>query len=154
MLVMESVMHLTYIPSLAAILFLALGSPALKGQPLDAPSTNPGADARQGAAAPAGQPALTAELIDMEKKAAKRGATVKVEAVNVNIVDPAASGERPRPGEAHFHYQVDTNPVVATTANKLSFHELSPGPHLITVTLAGNDHRPVAQPVVLSVRVP
>lgn len=144
----------TNIPTLAAIVFLALAAPALTGQPLDAPSTDPGADAKPGAAAPAGQPALTAELIDIEKKAAKRGATVQVEAVNVNIVDPAASGERPRPGEAHFHYQVDTNPVVATTANKVSFHELSPGPHLITVTLAGNDHRPVAQSVVLSVRVP
>jgi hypothetical protein len=144
-----------YIPSPAAVLMLALVSLSLPGQPLDAPSTDPGA--RQGvarSALPPGQPMLRAELVDMEKKAAKRSATVKVEATNVNIVDPAVAGERAKPGEAHFHYQVDTNPVVATTMNKLSFHDLSPGPHLITVTLAGNDHVAVAQPVVLSVRVP
>jgi len=140
--------------SLLAAITLAWMSPWALAQPLDAPSTDPAATKAAKGAEAGGKPALRARLIDPEKKASKRGATVQAEALNVNIIDPAVAGERPAPGQAHFHYQVDTGPVVASTVSKLSFHELAPGPHLITVTLAGNDHQPIAAPVVLSVRVP
>lgn len=129
---------------------LVLGSAAAIAQPLDAPSTDPAATQpnRPGGAS------LTATLVDAEKKAAKQAATVEAKAGNVKIVDPAQSGEKPKAGEGHFHYQLDGGPVVATTAPKLSWHELSPGAHIITVTLAGNDHAPISAPVKLSVRVP
>ena len=123
-------------------------------QPLDAPSTDPASANPATAGTAADQPVLEAVLVDREKKAAKREATVQVKASGINIVDPAVAGEKPRRGEGHFHYQVDGGPVVATTSAKLSFHELSPGPHIITVVLAGNDHQRLVQPVTLQLRVP
>ena len=127
---------------------------AAMGQPLDAPSTDPEATRMNNPTSAAGQPVLRAELLDKDAKAAKHAATVQAQATNVTIVDPATTGERARAGQAHYHYQVDGGPIVASTASKLSFHALSPGPHQITVTLAGNDHEPIAKPVVLPVRVP
>ena len=85
---------------------------------------------------------IRAELVDPVKKAAKGWATVKVQALAINIVDPALAQDMPRKGEGHLHFQVDSGPVIATTAAKLSFHELSRGNHKITVTLVGNDHLP------------
>ena len=37
---------------------------------------------------------------------------------------------------------VDSGPVIATPASKLSFHGLTAGNHTIIVTLVGNDHKP------------
>ncbi len=117
------------------------------GQPLAAPVAKPGMPQTSA-------PSVRAELVDPVKKAAKGWATVKAQPLGVNIVDPALAQDMPRKGEGHFHYQVDSGPVIATTAAKLSFHELSRGNHKITVTLVGNDHLPVAAPVVLSLTVP
>lgn len=135
------------VPAFAVL--LAVFASTGVSQPLDAPGADSARASVKGAA-----PVLTAKLIDMERKAGKKEATVQAEVRNVTITDPAAAGEQAQPGQAHFHYQVDTGPVVATTVSKLSFHGLSPGPHLVTVTLAGNDHQPVAPPVVLPVRIP
>jgi len=101
-----------------------------------------------------GGPALRAELVDPVKKAQKGWATVNATATGISIVDPGLAQDIPKIGEGHFHYQVDSGPIIATTAAKLSFHELSAGNHRITVTLVGNDHLPVAEPVVLNVSVP
>lgn len=93
------------------------------------------------AQAPGGatKPTMTAKLIDPEKKAAGRAATVEVTTSGVELVDPALSMEKAVPGQGHLHYQVDKGPVIATPSAKLSFHELSPGAHTIMVVLAGND---------------
>src|SRR5688572_31991077 len=90
----------------------------------------------------AARPTMTAKLVDPEKKAAGRAATVEVTTSGVELVDPATAGEKPMAGQGHLHYQVDNGPVVATPAAKLSFHELMPGTHTIVVVLAGNDHKP------------
>jgi hypothetical protein len=100
------------------------------------------------------RPTMTAKLVDPEKKAAGRAATVEVTASGVELVDPATAGERPMPGQGHLHYQVDSGPVVATPAAKLSFHELMPGTHTIVVTLAGNDHKPLGPQQRLTVTIP
>ena len=63
-------------------------------------------------------------------------------------------GERPIKGEAHLHYRVDDGPVIATTATKLSFHELTPGQHTITVMLAANNHKPLGPQQTLTVTIP
>lgn len=55
---------------------------------------------------------------------------------------------------ARLHYQIDDSPVIATPSTKLSFHELKPGDHKITVVLAGNDHRPLGPQDTLTVKVP
>lgn len=98
--------------------------------------------------------AMTAKLVDPDKKAAAGGATVEVTTSGVQLTDPALSNEKPVPGQGHLHYQVDKGPVVATPAAKLSYHELTPGSHTILVMLVGNDHKPLGPQQQLTVTVP
>jgi len=100
------------------------------------------------------KPTLTAKLVDQDKKAAEQTAVVEVTVTGVQLVDPAMSKEQPAPGQAHLHYQLDKGPVIATPTAKLSWHELTPGPHSITVVLSGNDHKPLGPQAQLSVTVP
>lgn len=108
------------------------------------------------AQAPGGatKPTMVAKLIDADKKAADRAATVEVTTSGVELVDPAISMEKAVPGQAHVHYQLDKGPIIATHAAKLSFHELTPGVHTIVVMLAGNDHKPLGPQQTLTVTVP
>jgi hypothetical protein len=106
-------------------------------------------------AAQAGQSAkLTAKLMDAEKKAKQKAATVEVMVDGIELVDPGSVSEQPKSGQGHLHYQVDGGPVIATTATKLSFHGLSTGQHKIVVMLAGNDHTPLGPQETLTVTVP
>jgi hypothetical protein len=100
------------------------------------------------------KPSMTAKLIDAEKKADGRGATVEVTTSGVELVDPAVSMEKAVAGQGHLHYQVDKGPIIATPTAKLSFHELTPGAHTIVVMLAGNDHKPLGPQQQLTVTVP
>ncbi|MCA1601978.1 MAG: DUF6130 family protein [Acidobacteria bacterium] len=102
---------------------------------------------RQGAA-------LTATMIDPEKKAQQKAATVEVQVTDLRLVDPAKTGEQPKAGQDHLHYQVDDGPVIATTTTKLSFHGLTPGEHKIVVMLAANDHSPLGPQQTLTVTIP
>ena len=114
------------------------------------------ASQRMDAQAPgsATKPTLTARLVDAEKKAAGRAATVEVTTSGVELVDPAVSMEKAVAGQGHLHYQVDQGPVIATPSAKLSFHELAPGAHTIVVVLAGNDHKPLGPQQKLTMTVP
>jgi hypothetical protein len=100
------------------------------------------------------EPGMTVRLVDPEKKAQAHPATVEVQVKGVRLIDPASAHEQPRSGEGHLHYQVDDGPVVAPPSPKLSFHELKPGEHKITVVLAGNDHRPLGPQETVSVNIP
>jgi hypothetical protein len=97
---------------------------------------------------------LTASLIDAEKNAKEKTATVEVRLTGVELIDPAMTNKRPMKGQGHLHYQVDNGPVIATTAPKLSFHELSPGKHKIVIMLANNDHSPAGPQQTLEITVP
>ena len=110
--------------------------------------------ATQAAAAKTGTATLAATLVDAEKKAAQKAATVQVKTTGIRLIDPATVGEKPRAGQGHLHYQVDSGPIIATTATKLSFHELSSGPHKIMVVLAANDHSPLGPQQTLEVTIP
>jgi hypothetical protein len=94
---------------------------------------------------------LSARLIDQQTKSMQRAATVEVSVTGVQLVDPGTTGEAVTAGQGHLHYQVDNGPIIATTATKLSFHELSPGTHTITVMLADNAHKPLGPRQTLSV---
>ena len=72
----------------------------------------------------------------------------------IQLVDPTTAKETAKIGEGHLHYRVDDGPVIATTATKLSFHELSSGEHKISITLAGNDHKPLTDPITFIMTVP
>jgi hypothetical protein len=113
-----------------------------------------GATPRQGTKAAGQTLALTATLVNPEHNAKARAATVQVTIAGVDMVDPAAVNEEPKAGQGHLHYQVDNGPVVATTATKLSFHDLSSGQHTIVVMLAGNDHSPLGPKATVNVGIP
>lgn len=131
-----------------AIIGICLGiSPYLIFAQSENPSSPP-------AAKDSSKASLTAKLVDKEKKAKEKAATVEVTVTGVQLVDPAQSGEKPVAGQGHLHYKVDDGPIVATTAAKLSFHELSKGSHKITVMLAANDHSPLGPQEVLTVDIP
>lgn len=95
-----------------------------------------------------------AKLVDPTTKAKSKGATVEVKVEGTHMVDPDTTNGKPAPGQNHLHYQLDNGPIIATTATKLSFHELTPGPHTIKVTLAENNHAPVGRENVLTVTIP
>jgi len=97
---------------------------------------------------------LSAKLVDPEKKAKEKTATVEVTTKGVALIDPAEVKEIPKNGQGHLHYRVDDGPVIATTAPKLSFHELSPGQHKIVVMLVANDHSPLGPEQTLTITIP
>lgn len=101
-----------------------------------------------------GTPTLTATLVDPEKKAQQKAATVSVKVDGIALVDPATVNEKAMAGQGHLHYQVDSGPVIATTTTKLSFHGLTPGAHKIVVMLAANDHSPLGPQQTLDVTIP
>ena len=101
-----------------------------------------------------GTPTLTATLVDPEKKAQQKAATVSVKVDGIKLVDPATVNEKAMAGQGHLHYQVDGGPVIATTTTKLSFHGLTPGAHKIVVMLAANDHTPLGPEQTLDVTIP
>jgi hypothetical protein len=97
---------------------------------------------------------LSASLVDAEKNAKEKTATVEVRVSGVELIDPAKTSKQPMKGQGHLHYQVDSGPVIATTSPKLSFHELTPGKHKIVVMLANNDHSPAGPQQTLEITVP
>ena len=101
-----------------------------------------------------GAPTMTATLVDPEKKAQQKAATVEVKTTGIDLIDPAKANEMAKAGQGHLHYQVDGGPVIATPATKLSFHGLASGKHQIVIMLAGNDHKPLGPQQTLEVTIP
>ena len=95
-----------------------------------------------------------AKLVDPAVKAKSKTATVEVKIEASHLVDPDTTDGKPHPGQRHLHYQLDNGPIIATTATKLSFHNLSPGQHTIKVSMAENDHTVVGRENVLTVSIP
>lgn len=79
----------------------------------------------------AGEESLKAKPVDPDNNARERSATVNVEVRGVRLVDLAEVQARAKKGQGHLHYRLDGGPMIATTATKLSFHELSPGEHTL-----------------------
>jgi hypothetical protein len=147
-------LHTLAVATLSASVALAQGT--MDAKPAPAADTKPAHDHGSAAKDAMGKTTakLDATLVEPEKKAKEKSATVKVTATGVKIVDPATTNEKPAPGQGHIHYTVDDGPTVATTATKLSFHGLKTGKHTIKVVLAGNDHSPLVAEQTLEVDVP
>jgi hypothetical protein len=140
----------------AVVLSLSLWAGA-QGTPGKTEGGLPGMERQQGPVMQPGAghpPALSATLVDPEKKAPKHEATVAVQVAGVQLLDPAKVNEQPAEGQGHLHYQLDSGPIIATTAPKLSFHDLSAGEHKITVMLVGNDHKPLGPQEIITVTIP
>src|SRR5262245_14648843 len=95
-----------------------------------------------------------ARLIEDECAVRETSATVQVRVAGLEIVDPEAVQEKPRAGQGHRHYRLDEGPVIATTVTRLTFYGLAPGVHRISVTLVGNDHKPLGPMKEFEVSVP
>jgi uncharacterized protein DUF6130 len=100
-----------------------------------------------------GTPRVQASLVNESDLASKGTAMVQATTTGIDIVDPATRNEQAKEGEGHLHYRVDDGPIVATTAEQLSFVGLPPGEHRITVELAGNDHKPIGDPQSLTTNI-
>ena len=98
---------------------------------------------------------LDARLVSKEEKAKGKAATVEVDLAGVDMKTPPVPGTMaPWSMGTHLHYRVDNGAVIATTEKKLSFHELDPGPHTITVAVVDPNHMPLAPMATLEVTVP
>ena len=131
----------------AMVVLLSIGAGAV-----EKPKLSEGIRALAPEAGPA--PELSATLNDPDKRAQEQTATVELKVSGIQLIDSAAVHEQPRRGQGHVHYQVDTGPVIATTATKLSFHALSSGSHKITVMLVDNAHQPLGPRATLTVNIP
>ena len=96
---------------------------------------------------------LSAALVDAEHRALRKEAFVEVTVKGLKLVDPSDGG-RPKAGEGHLLYQVDSGPVFATAATRMAFLELAPGKRVIKVTLAANDHLPLGPARLLETTIP
>jgi hypothetical protein len=128
-------MHLLPLPLLGSLIVLL----ACQSLPNESHATSPTS------------PSLSASLVDRDAKARKGWATVEVEVAGIELVD-SPTGEL-RDGEGHLHYRVDDGLVIATTAQKLSFHALPLGDHRIEIRLVGNDHRDLGPVTTLDLTV-
>jgi hypothetical protein len=137
------VRHQSIVPFVLGLCLLAVSDGDLSAQQtLATPKT------------PAATYSMKAEMVETENKVKRREATVLVTTAGIQLVDPTTAKETAKIGEGHLHYRVDNGPVIATTATKLSFHELSSGEHKISITLAGNDHKPLTDPITFIMTVP
>jgi hypothetical protein len=98
----------------------------------------------------AADPTLSVSLKDRDENARKQGASIVATVTGLQLVDPGA----PQAGQGHLHYRLDGGPVIATTATKLGFHALTPGPHRIEVALVGNDHKALGPKQTVSLEIP
>jgi hypothetical protein len=92
---------------------------------------------------------VNARLVAMEESAPMREAFVEVDVIGL----PAAGTARMTKAPVIL-YHIDDGPVIATSERKLSFHELDPGQHTITVALETADHIALGPKQTLSLRVP
>ncbi|MEW5848132.1 MAG: hypothetical protein AB2A00_04930 [Myxococcota bacterium] len=97
---------------------------------------------------------LDARLVEPERNAERKSATVEVSLRGVQLVDPASVQENPRAGQAHLQYRLDDGPVIATTSTRLSFQDLTSGEHEVVVMLAGNDSQPLGPRETLNFTIP
>lgn len=129
--------------------------PGMKGTPETTRPEMQGQHGTTGAPVPPGHPpALKATLVKAEEKAKEHAATVQVTVTGVELIDPAAVNEQPKEGQGHLHYRVNGGLIIATTATKLSFHNLEPGEHRILVQLVEHNHKPMGPQELLTVQIP
>ncbi len=89
---------------------------------------------------------------------------VSIEVTNFNLVIP---GGADTPGEGHVHYYLDvdiptaqgqaavtaTGTYKATPETSVTWDNLSPGTHTLSVQLVSNNHTPLASPVTATVTI-
>ena len=99
-------------------------------------------------------PTITARLIDENWNASRKAASVEVTVQGIQLVEPSLTSQSHGPVQGHLHYQLDDGSIVATSASKISFHELSPGEHKISVNLTDGNHIPIGMPIALTLTIP
>ncbi len=101
-----------------------------------------------------GKGMLAVTLLDQDHQANLKSAAVEVKVMGIRLIDSSLASEVTVPGQGHLRYKIDEGPVIATTATKLTFQELSSGFHQITVWLADNNHQLLGPYQTFTVRIP
>lgn len=89
---------------------------------------------------------LAATLVDAEKQSDLNQMTVVVKVKGVDM--------KPEDGHPHLHYRLDDGAVIGTSATRLNFYELSPGPHSIHLSLVDGKHKPLGFEDTLTIDIP
>jgi hypothetical protein len=97
---------------------------------------------------------LRVSLVDAEAQARQGAVTIAVELEGVALVDPLEAGFEPQPGRGHLEYRIDGGVAVATTATTLSFHDLPPGTHRVSIRAARSDRSALGSARELLVSIP
>ncbi|MFB3813302.1 MAG: hypothetical protein ACE14L_04250 [Terriglobales bacterium] len=99
-------------------------------------------------------PMLKADLVDAKANARQRKAVVDAKTDGVQLIEPAPANYVTRLDQAHLQYQLDGGTVIDTVSTRMTFSDLTPGRHHITVRLADNGNHGWGQPVTLTVDIP
>ena len=92
---------------------------------------------------------LKARLVSMDERAAMHEALVEIDVTGLPAAGTARMTKAPL-----ILYRVDDGPVIATSERRMSFHQLDPGEHTITVALETADHIALGPKQTLHLRVP
>jgi hypothetical protein len=111
-------------------------------------SRNPKADA-SGVPKELRKARVNARLVSMDERSLMREAHVEAEITGL----PAAGTSRMTKAPVVL-YRLDDGPVIATSERKLSFHELDPGQHTVTVALETADGIALGPRQTLDFRIP
>ena len=100
-----------------------------------------------------GHPMLRATLKNKEKNSEQHAAEVEVETQNIALVNLGISSY-PANDLGVLEYQVDQGPVLATPDTLVMFRSLTPGKHVITISLVSTNYKELDAKAELEVDIP
>jgi hypothetical protein len=98
-------------------------------------------------------PMLRASLKNKEKNSEKHAAEVEVETQSIALVNLGISSYAAN-DLGVLEYQVDQGPVLATADTLVMFRDLTPGKHVITISLVNTDYKELGAKAELEVDIP
>jgi hypothetical protein len=100
-----------------------------------------------------GRPMLRASLKNKEKNSEQHAAEVEVETQNIALVNLGIPSYAAN-DLGVLEYQVDHGPVLATADSLVMFRNLTPGKHIITISLVSTNYKELGARSELEVDIP
>lgn len=98
-------------------------------------------------------PELEVEVKDAHENAHNKQVVVEARVWGIDLVEPGSS-QQPSLTRGYLLYRVDEQPVIKSAEKEMTFRNLSPGRHTVTVQLSSPDNYPVGTSKVMTVRIP
>ena len=98
-------------------------------------------------------PQLEVGLVKPGENAKKKQAVVAAKVWGIDLITPG-SYTQPNLTKGYLVYRVDEQPVIKTADKEVTFRNLSPGYHAVTVQLSSPDGHLVGARMVLAVHIP